>query len=39
VLLERVQRLAVLTEQLVEQAAASRIGEGSEDVVRGEDDR
>jgi hypothetical protein len=38
-LFERAQRLAVLAEEFVEQAAARRVGEGFEDVVHGEDDR
>ena len=33
--LERMQRLAVLTEELVEQAPSGRIGKGSEHLVHG----
>ena len=38
-LLERAERLAVLREQLVEQAATGRVGERAEDVVHGGENR
>ena len=38
-LFERAQRLPVLLEQLVEQAAPRRVGEGFEHVVHGGDNR
>ena len=37
--LERGQRLAVLTEELVEQAPPGRIGQGPEHLVHSEDNR